>query len=133
VFPIRLTNHGYIEIRWRKRWVTVPSSITAVTISVIGLGLIWAVVNGPALIAIPAVMVLIVPSAIFVGALIWIVGKSSASAGFVLAILLFALEAFGIRWPDGEPLQGSWFGTIVAAICAIAAFFGLLRRPSSPN
>lgn len=137
MIPIRFDRDGF-EFCFRGRWYTVPTIVTIViigsTVSLFALGAF----HGPNWIAIPLWILLLLPAfvALLLGVWIgaqefgpWLTAKwYRPPVGFLVALLLACAEFFGLRWADGDPIIGYFFGSLVAVFCFLALVFGVRSK-----
>jgi hypothetical protein len=139
MLPIRFDRDGF-EVRARGRWFALPFIATAMIITAVCAGLVWVFIHGPVWASMVAIIIIVLPAASITVALIWAGSHAYAlwfigrwyrlPIGFGLAATLMVLEAAGVRWPDGEPLNGYLWGLLITVVCALAWFFAHSQRMS---
>ena len=59
--------------------------------------------------------------------------KCGRSGKYRFAAALIGFEYLGVRWGDGEPLNGYFWGTLIGIVCMLGWIFARLNRKKLPE
>jgi len=130
---VRLSQHGFVQIWWGRKWLTLPSGVTAAAWAVLSLASAMALFGGSGWIRwvglIGFFVFVLAPALALIGALIWAGSQAYFSwlttpwwkpvLGFLVAAGLIYSEWVGLL----EPHTGYGWGGVVAAVFMLALFF----------